>query len=425
MFSTLRRVFKQTLIYTASSVVVRFSHFIILPYLYKHLSVVEYNLFDRVIVFSTYLTIFTVWGLDNTYARLISAKDENKKNLNLTYIQLSLIQIVAVFCIAFFANQALKFEGSLGAIFVCCLSLTFQNIFLNYLRWNAKVKFYFFSCLFYGVFFPSMVYLLAIMGGVSVEGVFVASLVLNSFLFVAVLLDINVWKKAVSMDFDSVKEMYKHSKYFGLIMSLGSLIFPIERYVLDEFIVKEDVQKYIVHSKLGMFISMVLQSLNSSLAPLLFKSFNKEDANLVLNIQLIYLLFNIVSVLVVFAVSPYITFFITGSWDEYDYSLTIFILSIYLALNLAVISDAEHQSVGEPRVLVFSMIVCLVVIFAGLSLSAEITIYSIPLVLVAAITLKNVLNYNMTSKYVGSLNTLIRNVLFFILPQSFLLFYYF
>lgn len=416
IFNILKGIFKEAILYTFCSVYVRFSHFIVLPLLYKSLDVAEYNLFDKIVVFSTYLTIFTVWGLDNTYARLISSKITNKIVLNLTYVQLSLIQIILVYTTLYIANSFFNFEDSLNLIFTFCLGLTFQNIFLNYFRWNAKVKSYVYSCLFYGTLFPLVIYFLSEESFISIEKVVLVSLLLNTILFIKVLLDIKIWKNPFSFDTSTVKDVYKHSRYFGLTMVFGSLIFPLERYVLDDFISADEIQKYIIHSKLGIFISIILQSLNNTLAPLLFKSFNAGDKSRVLNIQYIYFFFNLASVLIVLLLSQYIVFFITGNENIYNQSLAILILSIYLTINLSVISDAEHQSIGKPKVLVLSNFTCISIVLISLLFIENITIYNIPLCFVFAITIKNMMNLTIASNNRLSMSLIVKNVQFFILP---------
>tara|TARA_R110000772_G_scaffold123321_1_gene229575 strand:+ start:118 stop:1044 length:927 start_codon:yes stop_codon:yes gene_type:complete len=300
---------------------------------------------------------------------------------------------------------------------VFCLGLTFQNIFLNYFRWNGKIKSYLYSCVFYGISFPFLIFLFIFNDSLTIEKIIAGSLLINSILFAKVLFDIKVWRNLFLLDLNTVKEVYKHSKYFGLTMIFGSLIFPLERYVLDDFISADEIQKYIVHSKLGIFISIILQSLNNTLAPLLFKSFNAGEKARVLSIQYIYFFFNLASVIIVLLLSQYIVFFITGNESIYDQSLAILILSIYLAINLSVISDAEHQSIGKPNVLVFSNLSCLIIVFLCFYFIENITIYNIPVCFVVGITIKNMMNLTIASNNRLSLSLITKNVKFFILPQ--------
>ncbi len=410
-------IFKETVVYVFCSVIVRLSHFIVLPFLYRNLETLEYNLFDRIIVFSTYLTIFTVWGLDNTYARLISSKQPDVEKLNLTYIQLSLVQIFVVFGLLAIINILFDLKEPIAVIMFFCLGLTFQNIFLNYYRWNSRLKSYLLSCLLYGFLFPLITYILLVTNKLTVLNIFIASLVLNAVLFSKVLFEIKLWKNLFNFNLPLSRDIYKHSKYFGLTMSLGSLIFPLERYALDKFVDENSVQNYIVHSKLGIFISMMMQALNNTLAPRLFKSLNRAMGKKVMLIQNVYLFSNILAVASVLLFSEYIVFFITGDKAAYSHQLTVLILSIYLAINLSVISDAGHQAVGRPKVLAYTNTLCIGSVLFGFYYVEEISIYSLPICLTVALTLKNIVNFSVTIPSHFSMNIAVKSSIFFILPQ--------
>lgn len=282
----INKFFKDSLVYTIPSLVSKGISFFLIPLYTRVLSPSEYGSFDLIIVFGTIISIVISLEISQGVARFYSEETEQEKkqlyaSTSLWFILFSyslffLIALIFNDKISFFLfeiqDKELLFQTAIIYIF-------FNSIFLfiqNQLRWD-----------FQSINYAAVSILMSIITGLS--SVYFAyvldwgllgllrGMILGSLC--AVLLGLWYLRNTYQLKFKMkyLKQMLNYSlplvfSSFAIWISLY-----IDRIMIKHFMSLDDVGIYGIGFKVASSVSIFLVGFNTSLTPLVFKNFKKQN----------------------------------------------------------------------------------------------------------------------------------------------------
>jgi O-antigen/teichoic acid export membrane protein len=152
MFTWLKSLLKDSLVYGIGFGVSRFLQIIVLPIIAKSLSLSEYGYYSNYVIFYTIAGGVFILGLDGSVARFFyDSEDKNyhRKVFSIAFFCVLATSLICVIAGSFFPSallQAINVPASYGQALVYVLytipCLVLNNFFLSWFKWKRQ-KFFF------------------------------------------------------------------------------------------------------------------------------------------------------------------------------------------------------------------------------------------------------------------------------------------
>ncbi len=350
--STLKRFFKDTIIYGIASVLPRVIT-ILLVKLKTNVFASETFAVDVIYyVYAAYLNVILTYGMETAFFRFFTKEKEKGKIISTTFISLLVTTLLFLILGLYFSENLSVFFGFSNSLF---LELLIATIFFDtlvvipfaYLRVsNRPIRFSFYKIgnviilAFFVVFFlwivpkyrinlPST--LIKNFGNApQVIYVFFAGFIASLMTFIMMLPILFKFKLA----FD--KQIFKNLLHYGLPIMVGGLAYVtnenLDKILLKNYIGDSEMGVYAACYKLGVFMTLFITAFRMGAEPFFFNHADKKNAKKTYATILTY--FTIFGAVFMFVIVAYISLFakIVISREEYLQALNI--VPIILLANL-------------------------------------------------------------------------------------------
>lgn len=353
--STLKRFFKDTIIYGVAAVLPRAVNILLTKLHTNTLESSKYADNTWYFVFAAFFIAFLTFGLETSFFRFFSKEKDKGKVVSTSFIML-------VISTALFLTILLGFNDNLSAMlgfenplhlkiltFVTALDLLVV-IPYAYLRvTNQPIKFTFFKITniiiyaFFNVYFLWFIPY-AIKNGISLPGfiadfysktptvvfIFIANLIASFITFLMLLPFIFKFK----FEFDKI--ILKKMLNYGLPIMVGGLAYTanenLDKLFLGNMLGKEQMGIYAACYKLGVFMSLYIMAFRLGAEPFFFNQSHKENAKEIYAKILTW--FTIIGALFMLIVVVYINLFAAILLGKPEYYNALSIVPIILLANL-------------------------------------------------------------------------------------------
>ncbi len=277
-----------TVIYGASTILVRLLNWLLMPYYIRTLSKVEYGVVNQMYGYIAVFLVLLTYGFETAFFRF--AKDKSISKVFTTAISsIFSTSLLFIFLIVYFndyISSLFEFEGLnkiiiLSAVFVSLDAVT--SILFVKLRFEGKrIKFailklinvvviIFFNLLFL-YFIPKYNTSFLDVSHPSVF-VFISNLIASSFIFIILFPDL--YRSYTTIDFSLLKKMFRYSFPILIVGITGMINMHVDKILIPEIIGgKEGYSQLAIYSanfKIGVLMAMFTQSFRLAFEPFFFK----------------------------------------------------------------------------------------------------------------------------------------------------------
>lgn len=299
--SSLKRFFKDTLIYGIAAVLPRAINIFLVKLHTSSLNAEKYAINTDYYVYAAYLNALLTFGMETAFFRFFSREKEKEKVVSTSFISLLITTVIFLFFALIFSNTIAAFFGFRNPLFFKLLvwTLTLDTLVVvpfAYLRvTNKPIKFTAIKLLNIGVFALLNVFFLwfvpfAIKNQIQLPSfivryynsnptvihIFVAGTAasLSTFLW----LFPSVFKFKFNFDFALFKRMLQYS----LPIMIGSLAFVtnenLDKLLLGNLIGEKQMGIYAACYKLGVFMTLYIMAFRMGAEPFFFNNSHKKNA---------------------------------------------------------------------------------------------------------------------------------------------------
>lgn len=301
---------KDSFLYGVASAISKGFSLITFPLLAWHFSVDDYGLLDFLLVVTTLLTVFFIFGQDSTVARFFY--DQDDKDIRREIVSQSLVLQFSglVFLLPFLwlgsdfltrhvidsPERVLLFKLILLQVPFFLLMSFSQNL----LRWTfSRTRFLIISLGFAAVQALSLL-LLVMFYDIQVYGVLIV-FIINNVVF-GTLGVVFIWDwLTVPKSFSRLKTTVPFAIPFGCISLIGALSPTLERALTANLLGAESLGLYAVASKIAMLIGIFASAFHSAWGPFSLSIHKEDDAGVTYNI--IFKMYALVACLLVLLIT--------------------------------------------------------------------------------------------------------------------------
>ncbi|MEN8185710.1 MAG: polysaccharide biosynthesis C-terminal domain-containing protein [Bacteroidota bacterium] len=299
--STLKRFFKDTIIYGIAAVLPRAINILLVKLHTKTLQSDKYAENTMYFVYAAYLNAILTYGLETAFFRFFTKEKEKGKVISTSFISLIFTTLLFLIISFYFSTEISTFFGFTNVVYLQILILvtTFDTLMVipfAYLRvTNRPIKFAFYKVLNILIYALSNLYfLLYVPYAISknayvpkmiiqlydsyplVVFIFIANLIASFFTFLVLLPIVLKFK----FTFDK-QLLYKMLSY-GLPIMVGSLAFVtnenLDKLLLERIIGKEEMGIYAACYKLGVFMTLYIMAFRLGAEPFFFNHAKEDNA---------------------------------------------------------------------------------------------------------------------------------------------------
>ena len=350
--STLKRFFKDTIIYGIASVLPKVVNILLLKLKTTVFGSETFSVDVTYYIYAAYLNVLLTYGMETAFFRFFTKEKEKGKVISTTFISLVVTTLLFLIFGLYFVDSLSIFFGFSSPLF---LKLLIATIFFDtlvvipfaYLRVsNRPIQFTFYKIgnvlisAFFILFFLWIVpkfniELPAIITNLfgkapQVIYVFLSGVIASLVTFIAMLPIIFKFK----LEFD--KQIFKKLLHYGLPIMIGGLAYAtnenLDKLLLPDYIGKSEMGIYAACYKLGVFMTIFITAFRMGAEPFFFNQADKKNAKTTYATILTY--FTVFGAIFMFVIVAYIQLFakiIIGK-DEYLQALNI--VPIILLANL-------------------------------------------------------------------------------------------
>ena len=350
--STLKRFFKDTIIYGIAAVLPRVINILLLKLKTKVFLSEVFAVDVTYYVYAAYLNVILTYGMETAFFRFFTKEKDKGKIISTTFISLLITSLLFLSLSLIFVNKLSVFFGFSNPLFLKLLIFTlfFDTLVVipfAYLRVNNRpIRFAFFKIgnviitSLFMVFFLwiapkynlKLPELISSIFGKTPQVIYVfLSGAISSFFTFLLMLPITFkfkWK------FDKV--IFKKLLNYGLPIMIGGLAYAtnenLDKLLLPNYIGKSEMGIYAACYKLGVFMTLFITAFRMGAEPFFFNHADKKNAKTTYAIILTY--FTIFGAVFMFIIVAYIQLFAKIIISKPEYLQALNIVPIILLANL-------------------------------------------------------------------------------------------
>ncbi len=296
--STLKRFFKDTVIYGLAAVLPRALNIILVHLKTNTFEPDKYSEDTKYYIYAAYFNVLLTYGLETAFFRFFTKEKEKGKVISTSFISISITTLTFLFIALFFSDAISEFVGFSNPLFVKLLIITLVLDTLvvipyAYLRvTNRPIKFTFFKvsniiiyvglAYFFLWFVPKYklelpkIFISNLGKSPQVIYIFLAGVIASLFTFLTMLPIIFKFK----FTFDKV--IFKKLLVYGLPIMIGGLAFVtnenFDKILIEKINGKEQMGIYAACYKLGVFMTIFIMAFRLGAEPFFFKIAEDKDA---------------------------------------------------------------------------------------------------------------------------------------------------
>ncbi|MEI8305641.1 MAG: oligosaccharide flippase family protein [Chloroflexales bacterium] len=286
LFSQLKFLLKDTLLYGMSSIALRFIALITTPIVTRMLITADYGVVDAVTVLSYILAWFTLFGQDSAIVRYYyETEDSNVRRqiVSTGFWFSTVIAILATLVLLLTADIVSRAwlgidAGNTYRLMAISLPFTVVNQhFIGLLKWTFRRIRYFIFSLGTALFTLSGIVLFVRVLGFGASGVFMAQIMAQS---IATILGIIFCRDLITLPSASLhlRRLLKFGWPF-MVIAVGSfLITALDRVFVSRYLSIEDLGVYAAGSKAAALMALVTGGFQVAWGPFAFSRFKDPDA---------------------------------------------------------------------------------------------------------------------------------------------------
>jgi len=299
--SSLKRFFKDTIIYGIAAVLPRAINILLVKLHTSTLEAEKYAVNTDYYVYAAYFNALLTYGIETTFFRFFSKEKEKGKIISTSFLSLLFTSIVFLVITLIYSENLASFFGFKTALFFKLLiwTITLDTVVVipyAYLRVaNKPVRFTVFKVLNILIFAVLNIFFLWFVPYAIENSISLPDFILNYYtsqpkvihIFVAgtvasattcLLLIPIIFKFKISFDILLLKKMLK----YGLPIMIGSLAFVtnenLDKLLLGNLVGKEQMGIYAACYKLGVFMMLYIMAFRLGAEPFFFSHADKKNA---------------------------------------------------------------------------------------------------------------------------------------------------
>ena len=350
--STLKRFFKDTIIYGIASVLPKVVNILLLKLKTTVFGSETSSVDVTYYIYAAYLNVLLTYGMETAFFRFFTKEKEKGKVISTTFISLVVTTLLFLIFGLYFADSLSVFLGFSSPLF---LKLLIATIFFDtlvvipfaYLRVsNRPIRFTFYKIgnVLISAFF--ILFFLWIVPKFNIElpaivtsffgkspqviYVFLSGVIASLVTFIVMLPIIFKFK----LEFD--KQIFKKLLNYGLPIMIGGLAYAtnenLDKLLLPDYIGKSEMGIYAACYKLGVFMTIFITAFRMGAEPFFFNQADKKNAKTTYATILTY--FTIFGAIFMFVIVAYIQLFAKVIIGKEEYLQALNIVPIILLANL-------------------------------------------------------------------------------------------
>ena len=350
--STLKRFFKDTIIYGIASVLPKVVNILLLKLKTTVFGSETFSVDVTYYIYAAYLNVLLTYGMETAFFRFFTKEKEKGKVISTTFISLVVTTLLFLIFGLYFADSLSVFLGFSSPLF---LKLLIATIFFDtlvvipfaYLRVsNRPIRFTFYKIgnVLISAFF--ILFFLWIVPKFNIElpaivtsffgkspqviYVFLSGVIASLVTFIVMLPIIFKFK----LEFD--KQIFKKLLNYGLPIMIGGLAYAtnenLDKLLLPDYIGKSEMGIYAACYKLGVFMTIFITAFRMGAEPFFFNQADKKNAKTTYATILTY--FTIFGAIFMFVIVAYIQLFAKVIIGKEEYLQALNIVPIILLANL-------------------------------------------------------------------------------------------
>lgn len=353
--STLKRFFKDTIIYGIAAVLPRAINIVLVKLHTNTLASDKYAENTIYFVYAAYFNAILTFGMETAFFRFFTSEKEKGKVISTSFITLLITTLLFLVVMFFYSESIAVYFGFANPVYLQILILvtTFDTLVVipyAYLRvTNQPIKFayykisnilvYAFFNLYFLLFVPFALknnyYVPNILSNSFLEQplviyIFIANLI-SSFITFLILLPI-ILKFKLSFDTNLLKRML----LYGIPIMVGSLAFVtnenLDKLLLTKYLGKEQMGIYAACYKLGVFMMLYIMAFRLGAEPFFFNQAKEKNAKEIYAKILNW--FTIIGAIFLLIVVAFIDSFANILLGKDEYFQALSIVPIILLANL-------------------------------------------------------------------------------------------
>jgi O-antigen/teichoic acid export membrane protein len=353
--STLKRFFKDTIIYGIAAVLPRAINIFLVKLHTSTLNPEKYAVNTDYYVYAAYFNALLTYGMETAFFRFFSKEKEKGKIVSTSFISLTITTFLFLILMLLFNNSISTFFGFKNPLFFKILIWTIildtlVVIPFAYLRvTNRPIRFTAYKILNILIFATLNIFFLwylpyAVENGMYIPDfisssyndypkviyIFIAGLVSSAVTFL--LLAPSMLRFKLSFDWKLLKRMLSYS----LPIMIGSLAFVtnenLDKLLLGDLVGKQEMGIYAACYKLGVFMTLYIMAFRLGAEPFFFN--NADNKNAKETYAKILTWFTIVGALFMVVIVLYLDFFAQILLGKKEYFSALIIVPIILLANL-------------------------------------------------------------------------------------------
>lgn len=310
----LKKLIKDSLLYTFSSVITKGINFFLIPILTLYLTPRDYGILDMFNIFISLIGVSVGFELNQGLARYTSQSSLAEKTKYISSVLIFTIVIYAIFllvCLMLYdeVNALITGDASTLNIFFLVLIILLPSR-LNYilkaqLKWDLRPKAHVLISTAYSLLMSLFIYITVAIYNLGVVGYYYSQIIVVSLSLIAVVV---LNRKYLSLYF-SMKEFQKIFSFsFPLVLSSVTLILAtyIDRIMIRSHLDLTEVGIYGMAFRFASLCGLILIGVQSSLMPNVYKNYKEESTR-----ESLATFFNVCYVLVLFIILSLTVF---SSW---------------------------------------------------------------------------------------------------------------
>jgi O-antigen/teichoic acid export membrane protein len=353
--STLKRFFKDTIIYGVAAVLPRAINIFLVKLHTSTLNPEKYAVNTDYYVYAAYFNALLTYGMETAFFRFFSREKEKGKIVSTSFISLTITTFLFLILMLLFSNSISTFFGFKNPLFFKILiwTITLDTLVVipfAYLRvTNRPIRFTTYKILNILIFATLNIFFLwyvpyAVENGMYIPDfisssyndypkviyIFIAGLVSSAVTFL--LLAPSMLRFKLSFDWKLLKRMLAYS----LPIMIGSLAFVtnenLDKLLLGDLVGKQEMGIYAACYKLGVFMTLYIMAFRLGAEPFFFNNADKKNAKETYAKILTW--FTIVGALFMVVIVLYLDFFAQILLGKKEYFSALIIVPIILLANL-------------------------------------------------------------------------------------------
>ncbi len=350
--STLKRFFKDTIIYGVAAVLPRVVTILLLKLKTSVFKSDTFAVDVTYYIYAAYLNVFLTYGMETAFFRFFTKEKEKGKVISTSFISIFATTLLFLIITLYFSSSLSNLFGFSNPLFLKLLILTlfFDTLVVipfAYLRVNNRsVSFTFLKIgnvlilAFFMLFFLWAIpkfninlpkKLITVFGNPpQVIYVFLSGLIASFITFIVMIPILFKFK----WKFDKV--IFKKLLYYGFPIMVGGLAYAtnenLDKLLLPKYIGKSEMGIYAACYKLGVFMTLFITAFRMGAEPFFFDNADKKNAKKTYATILTY--FTILGALFMFFIVGYIQLFAKIIIGDKEYLEALAIVPIILLANL-------------------------------------------------------------------------------------------